>query len=69
LVEVQIEPLSAESLEWKVRETGHFQNIVIESLGVVKLQAGTGFLKVRPKTKAAAAIADIRQIQLIPIEP
>jgi len=69
LVEVEIDPLTPQTLEWKVRETGHFQNIIIEPLGVVKLEAGTGVLKVRPKTKAAAAVADIRQIQLIPLEP
>jgi hypothetical protein len=53
--------------KWKVRDTGHFQNIVIEPLGVLKLQAGAGKLRVKPKTKAAAAVADIREIRLIPV--
>jgi hypothetical protein len=74
MVDVQIDspnPDSAETLtqtlEWKVRDTGHFQNIVIEPLGVLKLQAGAGKLRVKPKTKAAAAVADIREIRLIPV--
>jgi hypothetical protein len=59
--------ITTHTLEWKVRDTGHFQNIVIEPLGTVKLQAGAGKLRVKPKTKAAAAVADIRQVHLIPI--
>ena len=74
MVDVQIDSPKADStetltqtLEWKVRDTGHFQNIVIEPLGVLKLQAGAGKLRVKPKTKAAAAVADIREIHLIPV--
>lgn len=59
--------ITTHTLEWKVRDTGHFQNIVIEPLGTVKLQAGAGKLRVKPKTKAAAAVADIREVHLIPI--
>lgn len=68
-VNAPADPLKTQTLEWKVRDTGHFQNIVIETIGVVQLQAGSGTLKVKPKTKAAAAVADIREIHLIPIEP
>jgi hypothetical protein len=74
MVDVQIDSPKADSaetltqtLEWKVRDTGHFQNIVIEPIGVLKLQAGAGKLRVKPKTKAAAAVADIREIRLIPV--
>ena len=59
--------VQTQTLEWKVRDTGHFQNIVIEPLGVVQLEAGAGRLRVKPKTKAAAAVADIREVHLIPI--
>jgi hypothetical protein len=72
LVEVQVDSPAANSaetltqaLEWKVRDTGHFQNIVIEPIGLLKLQAGAGKLSVKPKSKAAAAVADIREIHLI----
>jgi hypothetical protein len=34
---------------------------------VLTLQAGAGKLRVKPKTKAAAAVADIREIRLIPV--
>jgi len=74
MVDVQIDSPKPESteiltqtLEWKVRETGHFQNIIIEPIGVLKLQAGAGKLRVKLKTKAAAAVADIREIHLIPV--
>jgi arylsulfatase A len=66
MVDVQIEN-PAQTLEWKVRDTGHFQNIVIEPIGQITLQAGTGKLRIKPKTKAAAAVADIREIHLIPV--
>ncbi|MEI8211377.1 MAG: sulfatase [Planctomycetota bacterium] len=55
-------------LPWTVRETGHFQNIVIESLGKVALHPGKIRLEVRPRKKAAAAVVDIRQIVLLPID-
>lgn len=54
------------SLEWTVRDTGHFQNIIIENVGKTWLPAGTSRLAVRPKSKAGVAIMDIRQIVLRP---
>jgi hypothetical protein len=57
---------SAQRLAWTVRETGHFQNIVIENLGTMALANGRCKLMVRPQRKAASAIVDIRQVMLIP---
>lgn len=54
------------SYEWTVRDTGHFQNIIIENVGEAWLPAGTNRLAVRPKSKAGVAIMDIRQIVLRP---
>jgi hypothetical protein len=54
------------SYEWTVRDTGHFQNIIIENVGKTWLPAGTNRLAVRPKSKAGVAIMDIRQIVLRP---
>lgn len=55
-------------LPWKVRETGHFQNIIIEPVGVIDFLAeGEATLEVRPRTKAAAAIMDIREVVLRPL--
>jgi arylsulfatase A len=51
-------------LEWTVRDTGHFQNMIYESLGEMKLTAGKSKLEVRPKTKANVAVMDIRKIVL-----
>jgi hypothetical protein len=75
MVDVQIDSPKADSaeiltqtLEWKVRDTGHFQNIVIESLGDVRRVEGKGAVRVKPQKKAAAAVVDIREIHLIPID-
>ena len=55
------------SFEWTVRDTGHFQNIIIENVGRTWLPIGTKRLSVRPKSKAGVAIMDIRQIVLRPL--
>jgi arylsulfatase A len=57
---------STQTIPWTVRETGHFQNIVIEDLGAVQLKPGKMRLEVRPRSKKAAAIVDIRQVVLRP---
>jgi len=56
-----------ESLQWTVRDTGHFQNMIYESIGRMKLKAGSYRLAVKPQSKAAAAIMDIRTIVLRPV--
>ena len=56
-----------QSLQWTVRDTGHFQNMIIEEIGTVKLKAGSYRLAVRPQSKAGAAVMDIRAIVLRPI--
>jgi arylsulfatase A len=60
---------STQRIPWTVRETGHFQKIVIESLGSVLAKKGTTRLEVRPRFKKAAAIVDIRQVVLRPLSP
>ena len=59
--------LADQSLQWTVRDTGHFQNMIIEELGAVKLKAGSHRLAVRPQSKAGVAVMDIRTIVLRPI--
>lgn len=61
--------MDEQQIDWTVRETGHFQNIVIESLGKVTLHPGKSRLSVKPKKKAAAAVVDIRQVVLLPNAP
>lgn len=60
---------SDQTLKWTVRDTGHFQNIVIETLGEVTLAKGKCTLEVRPRKKRGAAVTDIRQILLVPANP
>ena len=55
------------SLQWTVRDTGHFQNIIIENVGSLNLKQGKTRLAVRPKSKTAAAVMDIRAIVLRPV--
>jgi arylsulfatase A len=64
---VETEGSDSQTLPWKVRTTGHFQNIVIEPIGRVEIHRGKGRVMVKPKKKAAAAVCDIRQIVLVPI--
>ena len=74
-VKVEVEAIDGEgkksegTFDWRVRETGHFQNIVIERLGTLELPEGTGTLRVKPQKKAAAAVVDIREIHWIPLDP
>ncbi len=56
--------VGSQSLQWTVRDTGHFQNIIIENIGTMKLAAGTYRLAVRPQSKKGAAVMDIRSIVL-----
>lgn len=59
--------VGSESLQWTVRDTGHFQNMIIENLGSMKLKAGSYRLAVRPQSKKGAAVMDIRSIVLRPV--
>jgi acetyl esterase/lipase len=54
------------SLAFTVDDTGHFQNFKERMLGVVTLTAPqVHTLQIRPRTKAAAAVMDVRQVRLI----
>ena len=64
LVELQV---GDASLKWTVRETGHFQSILIENVGTVSLKSGTTRLAVRPISKPGVAVMDIRLIVLRPV--
>jgi len=56
-----------QSLQWTVRDTGHFQNMICENIGIMKLKMGSYRLAVRPQSKAGVAVMDIRKIVLRPI--
>jgi arylsulfatase A-like enzyme len=52
------------SIEFTVKDTGHFQNMIYESIGTWTLKQGETVLQVRPKTKSNIAVMDIRKIVL-----
>ena len=59
-----------QELLFKVEETGHFQNFKRRTVGTLTLAAGKSqTLALRPRTKAAGAIMDVRQVQLVPLNP
>jgi broad specificity phosphatase PhoE len=57
----------SQSLPWTVKDTGHFQKMITENVGVLDLKAGTTRVAARPKSKKGVAILDIRRIVLRPI--
>ncbi|MEX0727772.1 MAG: sulfatase-like hydrolase/transferase [Planctomycetaceae bacterium] len=64
--EVDVE-VGGESLTFKVQETGHFQQMILRTIGVVELGAGKQTLAIKPKTKPGVAVMDIRRIVLRPL--
>jgi arylsulfatase A-like enzyme len=64
--EVQL-TIGDQSLTFTVEDTGHFQNFKSRAIGTVTLdKAGRYTLTVRPKKKAAAAVMDLRSVNLRP---
>jgi len=54
-------------LSYTVEDTGHFQNFVPRTAGVVELvKPGRYRLSIRVRSKAAAAVVDVRQVTLRP---
>ena len=71
VVEVSVETDGGDivqELTMTVEDTGHFQNFVPRVVGTVDFsRAGSYLLSVKPQTKAAAAVMDLRQIVLRPV--
>lgn len=64
-VEVSV---AEQTLSMTVEDTGHFQNFVPRVIGTVELKKpGRYLLTLKPKTKAKAAVMDVRQIVLKPV--
>ena len=56
-----------QSVPFTVEDTGHFQNFKDRKVGVVSLpKAGVFTLRLRPLSKAAKAIMDVRRVRLAP---
>ena len=62
--------VGGKALEFVVEDTGHFQNFVPRDLGEVEV-AGPGLVRVEvlARSKAKAAVMDVRQVRLLPALP
>lgn len=60
--------LGSQVLSFIVEDTGHFQNFKPREIGTIKLAEGRQTLEIRPKTKKAGAVMDVRQITLYPVK-
>ena len=59
--------VAGQALKMTVEDTGHFQNFKPRQIGEVNLdKSGHYTLTVKPKTKAKAAVMDLRQVRLVP---
>lgn len=60
--------VGAQRLPMIVEDTGHFQNFRPRTIGVLEFdQPGRHSLEIRPKTKAKAAVMDVRAVSLRPV--
>jgi arylsulfatase A len=58
-----------QALKFTVEDTGHFQNFKAREIGTVTIdKAGRHSLAIKPKTKAKAAVMDVRQVTLKPVK-
>ena len=61
--------LAGQSLKFTVEDTGGFQKFVARDIGTVKIdKPGRYTLTIAPRTKAKAAIVDVRQVVLRPVK-
>ncbi len=57
-----------QTLSLTVLETGHFQNFIWRTVGVVDVTEGmSGTLKLIPAKKVAGAVMDVREVRLVPV--
>ena len=56
-------------LEWKVEETGGFQNWVTRDVGKIALKPGRVAIVVRPLSKPGVAVMDLQEMILAPSNP
>jgi arylsulfatase A-like enzyme len=55
-----------ETFSFTVQETGHFQQMILRTIGEVDLTAGKHTLAVKPQTKPGTAVMDLRRVVLRP---
>ncbi len=64
--EVAVE-VGGQALKFTVEPTGHFQNFIQRTIGVIELTAGSQTLAVKPQNKKGAAVMDLRRVVLRPV--
>lgn len=65
--QVDIE-VAGQTLKFTVVETGHFQHMILRTIGTVDLPAGTQSLAIKPRSKPGPAVMDVRRVVLRPVE-
>jgi len=63
--EVAVE-VGGQTLRFIVEPTGHFQNFIQRTIGVIELPAGRQTIAVKPQNKKGAAVMDLRRVVLRP---
>ena len=63
--EVNVE-VAGQTLKFTVEPTGHFQNFIQRTIGVVDLPAGKQIIAVKPQNKKGGAVMDLRRVVLRP---
>ena len=69
--DVRVE-VAGQNFDFVVDETGHFQSFIPRRIGKIHFwKAGDYTLAIKPQNKKAAAVMDVRQVQLLrmPVEP
>src|SRR5262249_29468856 len=64
--EVAVE-VDGKILKFTVQDTGHFQQMILKTIGEVELKEGKQVLAMKPQTKPGAAVMDLRRVVLRPI--
>jgi arylsulfatase A-like enzyme len=64
--EVAVE-VGGQTLKFTVQETGHFQQMILRTIGQVELKVGKQTLAVKPQSKPGPAVMDLRRVVLRPI--
>jgi hypothetical protein len=64
--EVAVE-IDNHAFNFTVQDTGHFQNMILRTIGELDLAQGKHSLAVKPRTKPGAAVMDLRRVVLRPV--
>jgi arylsulfatase A len=59
--------IAGQTLPFTVIDTGHFQHMILRTLGVVELAAGQQTLAIKPQSKPGVAVMDVRRVVLRPV--